>query len=159
MVYTVNAFIPTEWKVLPSRVPDGKGYYRIWVNDTSDIFLDVTTEQREAPDQHIGNRPPVAMLNVLQAKALRHLLDGFIARAEARKAAEPRHEFSDVQNLPDGVTMDELIRHATNHHLDAMQKSYPSHYLSKKLADEEMAKRRARQNEIRQRQLAAPAPS
>lgn len=154
MVYTINAFIPTEWKVLPSRVPDGKRYYRIWVDDTSDIFFSITTEQREAPDQYIGNRPPTAPLNLLEAKALRHLLDGFIARAEARQAKRPRDEFSEVQNLPSGTSMDDLIRYVTSHHIDTMQKSYENPYRSQQLADEEMDKRRTKQREIAERQKA-----
>lgn len=112
MVYTVNAYIPTKWKALPHRVPAGERYYRVWVDADSDYFINISTEQREAPDQYIGNRPPVAMLGLLEAKALRHLLDGFIERAEANRAARPKDEFSEVYDLPEGQTMDQLIESA-----------------------------------------------
>lgn len=141
MIYTINPFIPTTWKVLPSRIPQGNRYYRHWV-EASDYFIHITTEQREAPDQYIGNRPPTAMLNLLEAKALRHLLDQFIARAEARHSKRPRDEFSDVCNLPEGQTMDEAIFFATNQHLNDIQRDHANHYLGHKLADEEMEKRR-----------------
>lgn len=154
MVYTLNPFIPTTWKVLPSRIPEGHRYYRHWV-EASDYFIHITTEQREAPDQYIGNRPPTAMLNLLEAKALRHLLDGFIARAEAKRAERPRDEFSDVCNLPEGQTMDEAIHFATNHHLNAIQRDHPNPYLGRRLAEEEMEKRRQHAREIRERQARA----
>ena len=147
MVYTVNPFIPTTWKVLPSRIPESKQYYRHWV-EVSDYFIHITTEQREAPDQYIGNRPPTAMLGLLEAKALRHLLDGFIARAEAKRAEKPRDEFSDVYNLPEGHTMDEAIRFATNRHLDAIHRDHPNPYLGQQAAKDEMAKRRQHDREI-----------
>lgn len=154
MAYTTNAFIPTKWKVLPHRVPAGDRYYRCWVDADSDYFIKISTELREAPDQHVGNRPPVAMLGLLEAKALRHLLDGFIERAEANKAARPKDEFSEVCNLPEGQTMSQLIEFATAEHVHSMQRGYPNRYRSMQSADEEMDRRRAHAEGIRQREQA-----
>lgn len=154
MVYTVNAYIPTKWKVLPYRVPAGERYYRVWVDADSDHFINISTEQREAPDQYIGNRPPVAMLGLLEAKALRHLLDGFIERAEANRAAQPKDEFSEVYNLPEGQTMDQLIESATSQFVRSVQRSYGNPHKSKELTEEEMDWRRARAAAIRQREQA-----
>ena len=149
MAYTINAYIPSEWKALPHRVPAGDRYYRCWVNADSDYFINISTELREAPDQHIGNRPPVAMLGLLEAKALRHLLDGFIERAEARRAARPNDEFSEVYNLPAGQTMDQLIDSHTAQFVRTVQRSYPNPHRSEQLAGEEMDRRRAHAASIR----------
>lgn len=150
-VYTLNPFIKSKWKVLPSRVPEANRYYRHWVDADSDYFISITAEQREAPDQYIGDRPPAAMLGLLEAKALRHLLDGFIARAEARRDARPRDEFSEVLNLPDGQTMDSLIEAATFNHLHHIRKNHPNPFLGQKRADEEMDRRRQHEAEVNAR--------